>query len=304
VPTLPTVKAADKSDDEKNRDFLLKDLGVSRAILDYPRYGMQASDVWPLIVVVARWNEHKKLKQLVQRLPAPLQQPWKQSIGLARDLVAQFGLAFDPKDAKAADAVDKKATSLTNQILERLTFDVFDTTKLQAAIAAMEHGMHGGGHGGHGHSHGGKPCTGHGNHGGQGGHGHSHGGAQQQHQQHGHSHNGKPCSGHGNHGAQGGHGGHSHAQASHGGGHGHSHGGKPCAGHGPHAGTKQLQQQPQQQTGELQSSCAFCGSRPSVQPGQKVVKLLTCSRCKKASYCSAAHQKAHWKKHKKVCKAA
>ncbi len=57
----------------------------------------------------------------------------------------------------------------------------------------------------HGHSHGGKPCHGHG--GQAGGHGHSHGG------------NG---------------GGHGHSHGGNGGGHGHSHGGKPCHGHGGH----------------------------------------------------------------------
>jgi len=30
---------------------------------------------------------------------------------------------------------------------------------------------------------------------------------------------------------------------------------------------------------------------------------LMCSRCKKTFYCSKIHQTAHWKKHKKVCKA-
>ena len=35
-----------------------------------------------------------------------------------------------------------------------------------------------------------------------------------------------------------------------------------------------------------------------------VAKVQTCSRCKRASYCDATCQKAHWKQHKVTCKPA
>ncbi|GMI16149.1 hypothetical protein TrLO_g13755 [Triparma laevis f. longispina] len=40
-------------------------------------------------------------------------------------------------------------------------------------------------------------------------------------------------------------------------------------------------------------SCAFPGCK---EPAHK-----TCSRCLETKYCSAAHQKSHWKWHKKIC---
>jgi len=42
--------------------------------------------------------------------------------------------------------------------------------------------------------------------------------------------------------------------------------------------------------------CAFCGTH-----GTEGTKLLCCSRCKLAHYCSRECQKQHWKGHKKVC---
>eukprot|EP01113_Clastostelium_recurvatum_P051378 TRINITY_DN9971_c0_g2_i1.p1 TRINITY_DN9971_c0_g2~~TRINITY_DN9971_c0_g2_i1.p1 ORF type:complete len:158 (+),score=25.00 TRINITY_DN9971_c0_g2_i1:381-854(+) len=44
------------------------------------------------------------------------------------------------------------------------------------------------------------------------------------------------------------------------------------------------------------SSCSSCGSHAS--------DLLMCSRCKLASYCNATCQRAHWRTHKKTCKAS
>ena len=43
--------------------------------------------------------------------------------------------------------------------------------------------------------------------------------------------------------------------------------------------------------------CAVCGVKKSEEQ-----KLLKCSRCHSVRYCSAAHQKEHWKIHKKLCK--
>eukprot|EP01031_Cornospumella_fuschlensis_P031993 gene31993-38684_t len=46
--------------------------------------------------------------------------------------------------------------------------------------------------------------------------------------------------------------------------------------------------------------CAVC-SRTLCEDG---TRLLTCSVCRTARYCSKKHQKAHWAEHKKTCKAA
>jgi TPR repeat protein len=48
---------------------------------------------------------------------------------------------------------------------------------------------------------------------------------------------------------------------------------------------------------EATSKCACCGVSKSVLPRP----LLRCSRCKEARYCSVAHQKMHWKLHKRWC---
>lgn len=47
---------------------------------------------------------------------------------------------------------------------------------------------------------------------------------------------------------------------------------------------------------ELMARCAKCGAEEG-----EGVKLLVCSRCKRAGYCSAACQRAHWKVHKAQC---
>jgi MYND finger/Sel1 repeat len=48
---------------------------------------------------------------------------------------------------------------------------------------------------------------------------------------------------------------------------------------------------------EATNKCAGCGVSKAVLPRP----LLRCSRCKEARYCSVAHQKMHWKLHKRWC---
>ncbi|KAI0667949.1 hypothetical protein C8Q78DRAFT_1081818 [Trametes maxima] len=48
---------------------------------------------------------------------------------------------------------------------------------------------------------------------------------------------------------------------------------------------------------EAKDICAFCGRPPCT-----AVKLLSCSACKKAQYCSQACQKGDWPNHKTHCK--
>jgi len=45
--------------------------------------------------------------------------------------------------------------------------------------------------------------------------------------------------------------------------------------------------------------CVFCEESPLCA----AITLSRCGKCKKVCYCSAAYQKAHWKLHKKTCKA-
>ena len=45
------------------------------------------------------------------------------------------------------------------------------------------------------------------------------------------------------------------------------------------------------------ATCSFCDA----EEGDDGERLLTCSRCKLAYYCCKLHQKADWKKHKRVC---
>uniref|UniRef100_A0A0G4HNK6 MYND-type domain-containing protein n=1 Tax=Chromera velia CCMP2878 TaxID=1169474 RepID=A0A0G4HNK6_9ALVE len=70
-----------------------------------------------------------------------------------------------------------------------------------------------------------------------------------------------------------------------------------------------------QETGsatEGKGACGNCGKRQLPPPpfdqiekakgAEFVEKLMTCSRCEKVCYCSRECQKAHWKKHKPICK--
>ncbi|KAJ6125524.1 hypothetical protein N7471_012841 [Penicillium samsonianum] len=53
------------------------------------------------------------------------------------------------------------------------------------------------------------------------------------------------------------------------------------------------------ESGQDLNSCQVCGKDKEANGSG----LMNCSRCHKAKYCSRECQKAHWKKHKKVCKA-
>ena len=44
-------------------------------------------------------------------------------------------------------------------------------------------------------------------------------------------------------------------------------------------------------------TCEICRSKLA----ENGMKLLTCSRCKNAYYCCAAHQKQDWKRHRNIC---
>jgi len=44
-------------------------------------------------------------------------------------------------------------------------------------------------------------------------------------------------------------------------------------------------------------TCAFCGKK-----SDRDHEFNFCSQCKRVTYCSKEHQKAHWKEHKQVCK--
>ena len=52
--------------------------------------------------------------------------------------------------------------------------------------------------------------------------------------------------------------------------------------------------------------CTFCGRGPRKLPGGAEVRLLVCSKCKAARYCSSGSscQKADWPRHKAACKKA
>lgn len=49
---------------------------------------------------------------------------------------------------------------------------------------------------------------------------------------------------------------------------------------------------------ELDIGCSVCYARYAPDGG----RLLRCGRCKQAKYCSAEHQKLHWKQHKEACR--
>ena len=41
--------------------------------------------------------------------------------------------------------------------------------------------------------------------------------------------------------------------------------------------------------------CLFCDESPAI-------KIMSCGKCKKATYCSVGCQKSHWKVHKTSCR--
>jgi hypothetical protein len=70
-------------------------------------------------------------------------------------------------------------------------------------------------------------------------------------------------------------------------------------------GAEEDAQQQQQQQQASSSSCAGCGAVAAQQPaaGRRAAFKL-CGSCRGARYCSAACQRAHWRQHKGVCRAA
>ena len=49
------------------------------------------------------------------------------------------------------------------------------------------------------------------------------------------------------------------------------------------------------------TGCGNCGGRKKSETGAGEEKLLVCSKCRQARYCSMACQKADWRNHKKIC---
>ena len=161
-------------------------------------------------LVVPPWAPSEMRTQM-----ASLPREQKENIMKKQNVSVKAALGILKGTMQAPTAEDINGTPSDSQYKQWLGMEYKNMVQMMKNGGGMPGG------GGGGHSHGGKPCAGHGGGGGgHGGHGHDHGG---------HSHGGKPCQGHGGHGGHGAHGGG-------GGGGGHSHGGKPCQGHGGHGG--------------------------------------------------------------------